>query len=212
MTKLIFCHMVFESIHSLARGYALSRTENMHEEKVRQKIMDATRECIQEKGVDKTRMGDVAKSLGLARQTLYNYFPSREALFEDVFTREAINLANDAMEHLRDYRGLENKLIQAFMYPVEQLPANSLLKHLLSSGNGYIQSIGISRETMQYFGELVLVEVFEQSHQLKRESAEIAEVMSRNIMAFLLLPDKSPRTSSELERYVRRRILPSLMI
>ncbi len=64
-----------------------------YEDVLRDKIMEAAVLCIQEKGVDKTRIGDVAKKLGIARQTIYNYFSNKNALFEHVFMSEALLLA-----------------------------------------------------------------------------------------------------------------------
>ena len=74
----------------------------------------------------------------------------------------------------------------------------------------YLREFGISRQTMQAFGELALTDVLKEYPMLKAQSEDICEFISRNIISFLVMPDQNPRTEIELERYVRQRIIPGL--
>lgn len=47
----------------------------------RQSIIDVAAEAFREQGFDATSMSDVASRVGGSKATLYNYFPSKEALF-----------------------------------------------------------------------------------------------------------------------------------
>jgi len=183
-----------------------------YEELQRNQIMDAAIVCIDRKGVDKTRIGDIAKELGLARQTIYNYFSNKNALVEAVFLRESFSLAENIKSYIADFDELEDKLTHAFLYAVDQFPKNPILSHAITTGGQYLQEMGISRETMQLFGDIALAEVYEAHPFLKLQSQEVSEVISRNIISFLVLPDQNPRTAEELEGFVRRRLIPGLCL
>lgn len=180
------------------------------EDMLSHQIMDAAIICIANKGIEKTRIGDIAKELGIARQTIYNYFSSKNALFDAMFSREAVSLASSIAEHIKQYDSLEDKLTQAFLNAIESFPNHPVLMHVITSGGSYLQEMGISRETMQAFGELVLADIFADNPALQRQSQEISELLSRNIVSFIALPDQNPRTKDELEQFFRRRLLPGL--
>ncbi len=47
---------------------------------IEQRLLDAGLEAATIHGIAKLSMGDVARRAGLSRQTLYRYFPSKDAL------------------------------------------------------------------------------------------------------------------------------------
>ena len=49
-------------------------------ENIEQRLLDAALEAATIHGITKLSMGDVARRAGLSRQTLYRYFPSKDAL------------------------------------------------------------------------------------------------------------------------------------
>ena len=50
----------------------------------RQAILDAAAQVFQETGFERTTMAAICERLGYSKATLYNYFPSKEALFLEV--------------------------------------------------------------------------------------------------------------------------------
>ena len=50
----------------------------------RSDIISAARHLFRAKGYDKTTMQDVIQRLGIAKGTIYHYFPSKEVLLEAV--------------------------------------------------------------------------------------------------------------------------------
>ncbi|MGZ0711387.1 TetR/AcrR family transcriptional regulator (plasmid) [Coraliomargarita sp. W4R53] len=53
-------------------------------------ILDAARDAIIEHGIRRTTAADIAKRSGLARQTLYRYWPDTQSLFAALITRELL--------------------------------------------------------------------------------------------------------------------------
>ncbi len=78
---------------SAAPGHAPSaRTATFTERqrvRLREALLDAAAAMIRENGWRATRMADVAAAAGVSRQTLYQYFGSREALEAALVLREA---------------------------------------------------------------------------------------------------------------------------
>lgn len=181
-----------------------------YEQTLKNSIMDAAIVCMKEKGIDKTRIGDIANQQGIARQTIYNYFKSKNELFHALFSREAVSLAQGIGNHVDRYESLEDKFTQAFVFAVKELPKHTVLSHVITTGNQFIHEMGISRETMQAFGELGLKKVFDADPSLQAESAEICELLCRNIVSIVTLPDQNPRDEIELAQFFQRRLLPGI--
>ena len=59
---------------------------------VRERIMAAGLATAETNGLTRLSMGDVAKQAGVSRQTVYKYFPSKEALIAAVVEHEAATL------------------------------------------------------------------------------------------------------------------------
>lgn len=67
----------------------------------REKLLSAARPLIDEHGRD-VSLEAIARHAGVAIGTLYNHFPTRQALFEAVFEREAEELRDRAEEWAHD--------------------------------------------------------------------------------------------------------------
>lgn len=86
-------------------------------ESIEQRLLAAALEAATIHGVTKLSMGDVARRAGLSRQTLYRYFPSKDALIAAVVGAETTTLIEQvvgAASSIDDPRGsLEAALLTA---------------------------------------------------------------------------------------------------
>jgi len=90
-----------------------------------QQILDAAGAVFEQKGLERTRMSDVAETLGVSQGTLYYYFEGKEALYFTVLKRgarpgpvevpEQLPVPNPAHGELT--RLIEVKLKRAFKFP-----------------------------------------------------------------------------------------------
>ncbi|WP_414058446.1 TetR/AcrR family transcriptional regulator [Rouxiella chamberiensis] len=69
----------------------------------RQAIIDTATELFQEMGYERTSMNEVARRMGGSKATLYNYFASKEALFEKVVRTYSTHLLTAAADELSSY-------------------------------------------------------------------------------------------------------------
>ncbi|WP_446743883.1 TetR/AcrR family transcriptional regulator [Silvibacterium acidisoli] len=74
----------------------------------RTEILDAATKIFSEKGVDDSRMDDVAAQAGLAKATVYVYFRSKDEIFEAVVKRaltEIMALTEERVSSAADFAG-----------------------------------------------------------------------------------------------------------
>jgi len=74
-------------------------------------IIDTARTLFRKTGFKKTTMGDIARSLGKAKSSLYYYYPSKEDIFEAVLYAEMDELLGQIQESIRHATSSKEKLI-----------------------------------------------------------------------------------------------------
>ena len=117
----------------------MARPKNADGQRTRQAILDAALELFADKGYFGTSLRDVATAVGVRESALYNYFKSKEALFDALIlahehskTQRLASLAGDGP--IGDARALLERLalgsIESFLDPREQM----LFRLLMSDG------------------------------------------------------------------------------
>jgi AcrR family transcriptional regulator len=75
----------------------------------REAIISEATKLFCQNGFERTSMSEIAKQLGGSKTTLYNYFSSKEALFEAVIENIAVEHLDPAIKELLEPNGLEIK-------------------------------------------------------------------------------------------------------
>ena len=108
-----------------------------HRREARARVFDAFSRLLYERGYDAITLADIAEAAGMARTSMYNYYPSKEALLvaytDDEMARFVDELrvelhrASDPIERLRVFvrRQLE-------YFSTHHLPPGSALRDVLS--------------------------------------------------------------------------------
>ena len=81
------------------------------DEIVVREILDTARALFRQSGFKKTTMGDIARSLGKAKSSLYYYYPSKEDIFEAVLYKEMDELLDQIQQAIRQAGSSKEKLI-----------------------------------------------------------------------------------------------------
>jgi AcrR family transcriptional regulator len=81
------------------------------DETVVRDILDTARALFKQSGFKKTTMGDIARSLGKAKSSLYYYYPSKEDIFEAVLYAEMDELLDQINQSMREASTSKEKLI-----------------------------------------------------------------------------------------------------
>ena len=74
-------------------------------------IIDTARTLFKQSGFKKTTMGDIARSLGKAKSSLYYYYPSKEDIFEAVLHAEMDELLDQVYQSISQASTSKEKLI-----------------------------------------------------------------------------------------------------
>jgi AcrR family transcriptional regulator len=116
----------------------MARPRNADGQRTRQSILDAALDLFAQKGFFGTSLRDVATAVGVRESALYNYFPSKDALFEALILADQHHkverLTSLAEERITDVRVFLEQLVlealQSFAEPRQQ----QLFRIMMSDG------------------------------------------------------------------------------
>lgn len=70
----------------------------MKQENTKQKILDTALALFSERGYDSVSVGDIAKAVGIKAPSLYNHYPSKQAIFDAIVESTAVQYEKDTDE------------------------------------------------------------------------------------------------------------------
>lgn len=170
------------------------------------RILAAAGKAIDERGAE-ISIADVARTLGVTRQTVYRYFPSTDALL----VAAAVHAADDFLERVADHvRGMHDAVdavTEAVATALEWLPKDKHIGLLIAPGrpNAHTESV-TSDVALQFANSMVRrFDVDWAAHGFTdAELDELAEHLLRIIQSFVIDPGRPPRTGQALRDYLRR--------
>jgi AcrR family transcriptional regulator len=156
------------------------------------RVLDAAIDVIDRYGLARFTMEDVGRAAGLARQTVYRYYPSRTTLIEAVIRRQEDRLLAGLEAEFAAADTLADAIRGGAQLTVSLLNANTVLTSLLEREPGdtlpYLTT-GAAR-TIDRTGAAVRT-LFERrtSDQIPRHTVEsAADAFVRLIVSYILTP------------------------
>ena len=176
------------------------------------RILAAAGKAIDERGADFS-IADVARTLGVTRQTVYRYFPSTDALL----MQAGVVAASDFLERLASHiQGMTNPMdaaVEAIATALEWLPKDKHIGLLLAPGRSPALTESMTSDIALQFAQSV-VRRFDVDWAAAgfddADLQELAEYLLRIIQSFVVDPGRPPRTGAELRAYLRRWVAPAL--
>jgi AcrR family transcriptional regulator len=95
------------------------------------RILNAADEAIEERGAN-IRITDVARTLGVSRQTVYNYFPGTTALVSAAANRSGMRFIERCADHLRGITEPGDALVEGIAFTLEWLPGDKNVQLFLA--------------------------------------------------------------------------------
>lgn len=182
------------------------------DEEAIERILDAADKIVNERG-SAMRIADVARDLGVTRQTVYRYFPGTEALLVATAMRSADGFLDHLQAHLRGITDPVTAMIEGVAFAIEGLEADNQVEFLLSQRDRGGHRISIMSDTGLTFGRAMLhkFDVDWERHGFDEAGLEeLAEFCLRVLHSFLADPGRPPRTGVDLRRYLTRWIGPAI--
>jgi AcrR family transcriptional regulator len=172
----------------------------------RERIIGAAMRCIDQYG-SRTRLADVAKDLGITRQTVYFYFAGTEELLVATAQHAVGGFLDALAAHVAPLREDAEILAEGLHYTLDRLPHQPYLAILLASGHSGAFTQGITSPTAMAFGRAILTRFaidWTARGYTETDLDELVELMLRLLQSFLIDPGHPPRTPEALRAYFQR--------
>ncbi|MEZ0383092.1 TetR/AcrR family transcriptional regulator [Mycobacterium sp. pW045] len=172
------------------------------------RILQATRRTIDERG-EQTSIADVARTLGVTRQTVYRYFPSTEELL----SATAIDGVGDFLDQLAAaLAGITDPgeaVAEGVALTLERLPDDPYVGLLLRAQQPSAFAVTVTTDTGRAFGHSILERLDVDWSGFDAQAIDdIIEMVLRTLQSFILAPLPAP--GAELRRLLRRWIAPAV--
>ena len=194
-----------------SRGWAGSTPAS--DEEAIARILDAVDALVVEQG-PVIRLADVARRLGVTRQTVYHYFPNADALL----IASAMRAVNGFIDQLADHVGGLNDpvtaVVESISFAVENLTGDPQLHGLLSQRSEGDAAVSLTSDTAISFCLSVFhrLDVDWELHGFDINGlALLAEMTLRTVQSLLTDPGQPPRDGLALRRFVARWLGPAIL-
>ena len=182
------------------------------DEEAIERILDAADKIIDERG-SAMRIADVARDLGVTRQTVYRYFPGTEALLVATAMRSADGFLDRMTAHLKGVTDPVVAMTEGIAFAIEELGSDNQVEFVLSQRHRGGQKVSIISDTALAFGRSMLhrYDIDWQRYGFDEAGLdELNEFCLRVLHSFLADPGRPPRTGADLRRYLTRWIGPAI--
>lgn len=177
------------------------------------RILDAADRIVAERG-SSLRIADVARTLGVTRQTVYRYFPTTEALLVTSAMRSADGFIDRVEEHVRGLTDPVAAMVESVAFAVEHLAGDRQFENLLTQREQGPAITSLTSDTALTFGRSILhrFDVDWESHGFDEAALdELAEISLRTLHSLLIDPGDPPRNGPALRRFVARWLGPAIL-
>jgi AcrR family transcriptional regulator len=194
-----------------SRGWAGS-TPSSDEEAI-SRILSAVDEEIVDHGAA-IRLADVARRLGVTRQTVYRYFPNADALLIASSMRAVNGFIDQLADHASGLNDPVTALVECVSYGVENLTGDPQLENLLTRRDEGDAVTSLTSNTAIAFCLSVFhrLDIDWKLHGFDVTALrELAEMTLRTVQSLLTDPGQPARDKVALRRFVVRWLGPAIL-
>ena len=168
------------------------------------RILRVTGQLV-DSGEQRPSLLQVAKTVGVTRQTVYRYFASTEDLLRAAAQHAAADLVRDVAEMTKDISDISEAVVEGIACTLELLRANRRFA-LLFSADPHSEAVAAVTSSQAIFLGRSIVDQYDVDWTGWTESDrdELVEHMLRTLLSFILDPGSPPRAGPDLRRYLRR--------
>jgi AcrR family transcriptional regulator len=191
--------------------------EKMASNPMRDEIIDAARQCYLTQGVSNTGMRDIANHTGIARSTLYRYFPNRDDLLIATIELEMNTLNDKIQKKLAVHKDPADVIVEGMLLALKEIPKRPLLKAVLvSDDDAKARRVVWRSKNVVLFGENLMQQVI----QAATDSSELQSTVKPEIMvewvyriliSYLTLPSKLLKSEKHLRTTLHALLIPVLL-
>ncbi|KUI01134.1 TetR family transcriptional regulator [Mycolicibacterium acapulense] len=194
-----------------SRGWA-GATPSSDEEAIT-RILDAVDEVVAEHG-PALRLADVARRLGVTRQTVYRYFPNADALLIASAMRAVDGFIDQVVDHVRGVNDPVTAVVECVSFALETLTGDPQLEGLLARRQDGEAVTSLTSDTAKSFCLTFFhrLDVDWQLHGFDSTALEeLAEMTLRTVQSMLTDPGQAIRKDAALRGFVTRWLGPAIL-
>lgn len=180
-------------------------------------IIVAAKQCYLADGISATGMRDVADCAGVARSTLYRYFPGRDDLLVATIKSEMEQLNTEIMSALAGYEQASDFVVEGLVLAIREIPRRPLLRAIFTSEeDSRARRVIWSSDIIVEFGEELMAHVIRpaQAAGLLQDAVGpemLVEWVYRLLLSFLTLPSNWIKSDDELRTTLHALLVPVLL-
>lgn len=194
-----------------SRGWAGS-TPSSDEDAI-SRILSAVDEEVAEHGAA-IRLADVARRLGVTRQTVYRYFPNADALLIASAMRAVNGFIDQLVDHVTGVRDPVVAVVESVSFGIENLSGDPQLEKLLTRRDEDEAVTSLTSDTSITFCLSVFrrLDVDWELHGFDdSDMRDLAEMTTRTVQSLLTDPGPALRTGAALRGFVARWLGPAIL-
>lgn len=194
-----------------SRGWA-GATPASDEEAIA-RILDAVDEVVANHG-SAIRLADVARRLGVTRQTVYRYFPNADALLIASAMRAVDGFIDQVVDHVHGINDPVTAVVECVSYAVQILSGDPQLESLLTGPRGGEAVTSLTTDTAKTFCRSFFdrLDVDWELHGFDGTlMQDLAEMTLRTVQSMLTDPGRPARDDAQLRRFVTRWLGPAIL-
>lgn len=180
-------------------------------------LLAAARRCYLVSGIAATGMKEVAAEAGVARSTLYRYFPGRDDLLIAVIRGEMLKLNDFIHGRLGKYTEPADFVVEGMLLALKEIPKRPLLRAVFASDeDSRARRVIWSSDAIVSFGEELMAHVVQPAQDAGVLNDAVApgvlvEWVYRLLLSFLTLPSNWIRSDRELRATLHTLLVPVLL-
>ncbi|UMB69719.1 TetR/AcrR family transcriptional regulator [Mycobacterium paraterrae] len=197
----------------MARRHGWSGNFPNSDEEAIQRILDAADEVIAERG-SAMRIADVARSLGVTRQTVYRYFPGTEALLLATVMRSGDGFLDQLANHVGGETDVVTAVVEGLAFAIENLSADDRMVYILSKRSRGEVAPSLASDTALAFSRAMLhrYQIDWTANGFDEDSlGELSEFLLRILYSYLVDSAEITRDSAQLRTFLARWVGPAVL-
>jgi AcrR family transcriptional regulator len=180
-------------------------------------ILAAAKRCYLADGIAATGMKEVAASAGVARSTLYRYFPGRDELLVATIKDEMTDLNERIRKKIAKYQTPADLVVEGLIVAIREIPRRPLLRAVFASEeDSRARRVVWSSNVIVSFGEELMDHVIRPAQEagLLQDAVRpevLVEWVYRLLLSFLTLPSNWVKTDAQLRATLHALLVPVLL-
>lgn len=193
-------------------GPAAARTDD---NSTQERILRAAYDCFEQYGIAKTTIENIASRAKVSRPTVYKYYPSKDAILDEISVRETWRVNSEVRRRLVRSDDFADFLTDTLLLVIRLANENVYIRRMVESIE-FQESVISPSSLMQQLQRTWWTNLFEQARARGEIAAdlEIDEIIYwlARAQAMLMLQVASPQIDdAEKRRLIRRFIVQPLL-